>query len=410
MEIPRAYRPLKTDHVDADNIDARPIGLVEELVVVSNHIPYGRQWIDDEDVRAVSEVLVSDFLTTGPLVGVFENALAHYVSTKHAVVFNSGTSALHAAYFASGLGPDQEIITSPLTFAATANAARYLGAKVRFVDVEPDTGNIDPNTLEDAVSPATRIIVPVDYAGHPAEYDTIMHFASKHGLTVVADAAHSLGATYRGRKAGTLSDLAAISLHPVKPITTAEGGAVFTEQAHLADTLRSFRSHGIRRETNSDEPWYYEMHDLGYNYRLTDVQCALGMSQLKKIDTFIARRRSIAKRYNETLKDIHGLVLPTERPHVESAWHLYVVRVPEAKYRAPFFHRLRDLGLGVQVHYIPVYWHPYYEKLGYRRGLCPRAEDFYNRAVSLPIFPKMSDGDVDMVLERVFQAAREVWG
>lgn len=373
-------------------------------------IPYGRQWIDDDDVQAVVNILTSDFLTTGPVVDRFEQALASFTGAQQAVVLNSGTSALHAAYFAAGLQPGDEIITSPLTFAATANAARFLGANVRFVDIEPDTGTLNPNLLEEALSSKTRLIVPVDYAGHPAEYDAINGFANQHGLRVVADAAHSLGATYRGRKVGTLADLTAVSFHPVKPITTAEGGAIFTDNDEWARTIRGFRSHGIYREPSENEPWYYEMHHLGYNYRLTDVQSALGLSQLRRLEAFLDRRQCIANRYTEAFKEIDGLELPIVRPHVQSAWHLYVVRVPEAKYRSAFFRRLRELGIGVQVHYIPVYWHPYYQSLGYRRGLCPRAEDFYKRAVSLPLFPKMTDADIEVVIETVFQAAREVWG
>lgn len=373
-------------------------------------IPYGRQWIDDEDIQAVVEVLRSDFLTTGPVVERFEEELAAYTCATHAIVLNSGTSALHAAYYAAGLGPGDEIITSPLTFAATANAALYLGATVRFVDVEPDTGNIDPHALEDALSSRTKLVVPIDYAGHPAEYDEIVDFAKRHGLTVVADAAHSLGGMYRGRRVGTLADMTTTSLHPVKPITTAEGGAVFTDQGDWAQLMKTFRSHGICRDVKYDEPWYYEMRELGYNYRLTDVQCALGLSQLRKIDMFIRRRQSIAERYTDALNGVDGLELPTVRPHVRSAWHLYVVRVPEAKFRSAFFRRLRELGLGVQVHYIPVYWHPYYSQLGYGRGMCPTAEEFYKRAVSLPIFPAMNDSDIEFVIERVTQAAQEIWG
>lgn len=373
-------------------------------------IPYGRQWVDDEDVQAVVEVLKSDFLTTGPVVEQFEQALASFTHAQHAVVLNSGTSALHTAYFAAGLKTGDEIITSPLTFTATANAAQFLGANVQFVDIEPDTGNLDANLLEEALSPNTRLVVPVDYAGHPAEYDAINAFANQHGLRVVADAAHSLGATYRGRNVGTLADMTAVSFHPVKPITTAEGGATFTNNAEWAQTMRSFRSHGIYRDENRSEPWYYEMRHLGYNYRLTDVQCALGLSQLRRLKAFIGRRQFIADRYNEAFREIEGLELPSVRPYVQSAWHLYVVRVPEAKYRRPFFRRLRELGLGVQVHYIPVYWHPYYQALGYRRGLCPKAEDFYARAVSLPLYPKMTDDEIEAVVERVFKAAREVWG
>jgi len=373
-------------------------------------LPYGRQWIDDSDIEAVAAALTSDFLTTGPLVERFEEALAAWTGAAHAAVLNSGTAALHGAYHAVGLGPGDEMITSPLTFAATANAALYLGATVRFVDIDPATGNLDPRLLADAVSPRTRLITAVDFAGHPADYDPIHAAAREHGLPVVADGAHSLGAVYKGRPVGTLAALTTFSFHPVKPITTGEGGAVTTNDEEWIRRVRSFRSHGIVRDVAGEGPWYYEMQHLGCNYRLTDFQCALGLSQLKKLAGFIGRRRDIAARYNRALAEVPGLVLPHVEEGVEPGWHLYVVRVPEPRHRRPFFQRLRDMGIGVQVHYIPVYWHPYYEELGYRRGLCPHAEDFYSRCVSLPIFPKMADADVDRVIEAVAKAAGEVWG
>ncbi|ADR37617.1 UDP-4-keto-6-deoxy-N-acetylglucosamine 4-aminotransferase [Oceanithermus profundus DSM 14977] len=379
---------------------------------MSEFVPYGRQWIDEDDIQSVVEVLRSDFLTTGPMVRRFEEALERYTGSRHAVALNSGTSALHAAYFAAGLRPGDEIVTTPLTFAATANAALYLGAQVRFVDVEPDTGNLDPAALPQAVGERTRLIVPVDYTGHPADYDAITRVARTHGLRVVADAAHSLGAYYKGRPVGTLADATELSFHPVKPVTTAEGGAVLTDDPVLAERAATFRSHGIVRDParmqQAEGPWYYEVQQLGYNYRLTDVQSALGLSQLRKLDAFIARRRAIAERYFENLRDLPQLQLPAVRPDVKPGWHLFVVRVVEPKRRRAFFERLRDLGLGVQVHYIPVHWHPIYQELGFKRGQFPRAEDYYARAVSLPIFPKMSDADVDSVIERVRRAVREV--
>ncbi|XOB98441.1 UDP-4-amino-4,6-dideoxy-N-acetyl-beta-L-altrosamine transaminase [Deinococcota bacterium DY0809b] len=379
---------------------------------MSEFVPYGRQWIDEDDIQSVVEVLRSDFLTTGPMVRRFEEGLERYTGARHAVALNSGTSALHAAYFAAGLRPGDEIVTTPLTFAATANAALYLGAQVRFVDVEPDTGNLDPAALPQALSERTRLIVPVDYTGHPSDYDAIVKVARTHGLRVVADAAHSLGARYKGRPVGTLADATELSFHPVKPVTTAEGGAVLTNDPALAERVGVFRSHGIVRDParmHQDEgPWYYEVQHLGYNYRLTDVQSALGLSQLQKLDAFIARRRAIAKRYFENLRDLPQLLLPTVRPDVEPGWHLFVVRVVEPERRRVFFERLRELGLGVQVHYVPVHWHPIYRELGFKRGQFPQAEGFYARAVSLPIFPKMSDADVDSVIERVRRAAFEV--
>lgn len=365
-------------------------------------IPYGRQQIDEEDILAVVDVLRSDFLTTGPAVGLFERALCQYTGAKHAVVVNSGTAALHAAYFAAGLQPGDEIITSPLTFAATANAALYLGAKVRFVDVEPDTGNIDPERIEEAITPRTKLIVPIDFTGQPANYDRIRQIADKHNLLVVADAAHSLGASYHGHKVGILADITATSFHPVKPITTAEGGAIFTHRQDFADRAGSFRTHGIIRDPklmqNPEGTWYYEMHDLGFNYRLPDVLCALGLSQLSKLDRFLARRRQIAAIYSQELAGLPALTLPSVAPDIESGWHLYVVQVNDPAVRQAAFGRLRELGLGVQVHYIPVHFHPYYQRLGYKRGSLPVAEDFYARSISLPIFPAMTDEDVSCVV------------
>lgn len=374
-------------------------------------IPYGRQWIDDDDVHAVIEALRSDFLTTGPRVPRFEEALAGLTGARRVVAVNSGTSALHAMYFAAGIGPGDEVITTPLTFAATANAALYLGAQVRFVDVLPDTGNIDPEAAAQAVGPRTRAIVAVDYTGHPADYDELRAFADARGLRLFADAAHSLGASYRGRRVGTLADATEISFHPVKPITTAEGGAIVTDDDALADRAATFRSHGIVREPErmevDDGAWHYEQHLLGFNYRLTDLQAALGTSQLRRLGPFLARRREIAAGYLEQLADLPAITLPVVRPDVEPGWHLFVVRVADASRRRTFFDRLRELGLGVQVHYIPVHHHPFYRKLGFEVGSCPVAEDFSARAVSLPIFPRMTDYDVERVVAAVRRAAAE---
>jgi perosamine synthetase len=375
-------------------------------------LPYGRQWIDDDDVAAVIEVLRGEFLTTGPAVEAFETALCCATGASFAVAVNSGTAALHAAYYAAGLRPGDNIVTSPMTFAATANAARYLNAEVRFVDVEADTGNIDPRKVEAAIDSRTRLIVAVDFAGHPADYDALAPLSERHGATLVADAAHSLGASYKGRKVGTLATLTEISCHPVKPVTTGEGGAVLTSNSEFARIAREFRSHGITRErtrmTADDGPWYYEQTDLGFNYRLTDIQCALGSSQLNKLDAFIQRRRAIAARYSKAFSDLAALELPAVRNEVEPGWHLYVLRVREASRRRVFFERLRESGLLVQVHYLPVYRHPYYAELGYPPGLCPGAEDFYARCVSVPIFPRMSDDEVASVIDRVRRAVADV--
>jgi UDP-4-amino-4,6-dideoxy-N-acetyl-beta-L-altrosamine transaminase len=374
-------------------------------------IPYGRQSIDDDDVAAVEEILRSDYLTTGPAIARFESAVAAASGARRAVAVNSGTAALHAMYFAAGIGPDDEIVTSPLTFASTANAALFLGASVRFADVDARTGNIDPSCVAELLGPRTRAIVAVDYAGQPADYDSLRELAASRHLALLADAAHSLGATDRGRRVGTLADASALSFHPVKPITTGEGGAVTTDDDALAARAARFRTHGMARDPDelerNDGPWFYEQHDLGFNYRLTDVQAALGTSQLRRLGEFIARRRAIAARYDQQLAHIEGLELPTVRAGAEPGWHLYVVMVRDAGRRSAFFERLRASGLGVQVHYIPVYLHPYYRRLGYEPGLCPVAEDRYARSVSLPIFPRMSDDDVSSVVERVSAAAAD---
>lgn len=371
-------------------------------------IPYGRQWISEEDIAAVADVLRSDFVTTGPAVPRFEQALAETTGARHAVAVNSGTSALHAMYAAAGIGPGDEIVTSPLTFAATANAALYLGAGVRFVDVQEDTGNIDPSLVEAAITPRTKAIVAVDYAGHPADYDELRDIADRHGLLMLADAAHSLGAAYHGAPVGTLAHASALSFHPVKPITTAEGGAVVTDDADLAERAARFRTHGITSDPALVAPgegaWYYEQLDLGYNYRLTDVQAALGLSQLGRLPAFIAKRREIAAFYLQALADLDELRLPGVHAGAEPGWHLFVIRVRDAAQRRPLFDRLRESGLGVQVHYIPVYWHPYYQRLGYARGLCPVAEEFYGAAMSLPIFPRLPDEMAQEVVARVVEA------
>jgi UDP-4-amino-4,6-dideoxy-N-acetyl-beta-L-altrosamine transaminase len=375
-------------------------------------LPYGRQWVDEADIAAVVEVLRGDFLTTGPAVGQFEQRLAAATGASHAVACNSGTSALHMMYAAMGVGQGDEIITSPLTFAATANAAHYLGASVKFVDVTPDTGNLDPALVAAAVTPRTKLIVPVDFGGHPADYDAIHAVAAAHNLPVAADAAHSLGGSYHGRPVGTLAMATEVSLHPVKPITTAEGGAVLTSDAGIAERAARFRTHGITRDPallSSDEgPWFYEQLELGFNYRLTDVQAALGSSQLAKLGAFIARRQAIAARYHEALADLAAVELPTERAGVKSGWHLYALRVRDAARRRPLFERLRELGLGVQVHYLPVYRHPWYRANGYADVTCPNADDYYAREISLPVFPRMTDAEQDSAIERIRQAVTEL--
>jgi perosamine synthetase len=376
--------------------------------------PYGRQEIDDQDIAAVVDTLKSDYLTTGPQVDIFEKKLSEVTGAEHSVVVNSGTSALHAAYFAAGLKQGDEIVTSPLTFAATGNAALYLGAKVKFVDIDDETGNIDPSLLEKHITPQTKLIVPVDFAGHPADYRAIDEIAKHKKLLTVADAAHSLGATYFGSKVGKLANLTTTSFHPLKLITSAEGGAIFTDNSGYAQKMKAFRTHGIVKEKGhlnlQDEgAWYHEMQEIGFNYRLSDVHAALGSSQLNKLETFVSRRQQIAAAYTEALSGLAGIRLPSEQEGVKSAWHLYVIRVLDgSKARRRLFEKLQELKLGVQVHYIPVYWHPHYKNLGFKQGACPKAELFYEQAISLPIYPSLSDSDLVIIQERIREAIKLV--
>lgn len=379
-----------------------------------NYLPYGKQYIDEEDIRTVVETLQSDWLTTGPKVKEFEKLLAECVGAKYVVTFSSGTAALHGAYFAAGVGEGDEVITSPITFAATANAACYLGAKPVFVDVKRDTVNIDPKKIESAITPRTKVIAPVDFTGQPADMDNIMRIARKHRLVVVEDAAHALGATYKGRPVGSIADMTIFSFHPVKHITTGEGGAVSTNNEEYYQKLLSFRTHGITKEqeqlTEYHGPWYHEMHFLGYNYRITDIQCALGISQLKKLDLFLKRRRELAESYYKKLNDVSQIELPTIIPDRQSAWHLYTVKLRgENPPRRRVFEGLHQRGIGVQVHYIPVYWHPYYQQKGYSKGICPIAEDYYSRCISLPIFPAMTHKDLDHVVDELKSAIDKIY-
>jgi perosamine synthetase len=362
-------------------------------------LPYGRQTLTETDIAAVVDVLRSDWLTTGPKVAEFEEAMAAVVGARHAVSFNSGTAALHAAVFAAGLEPGDEAITTPLTFCATANAVLYQGATPVFADVRNDTLTIDPDDVSRRITPRTKAILPVDYAGHPAQLDAIRALADRHGLIVIEDAAHALGATDHGRAIGSISHLSTFSFHPVKHLTTGEGGMVTTDNGDLARRLRLFRNHGIdrdARERQAEGTWYYEMTALGFNYRLTDVACALGLAQVPRLAANLARRRAIAARYAEGLSGTPNLVLPRTAADVTHAWHLYPVRVAPPLDRGEVFRALRAEGLGVNVHYVPVHLHPYYrDRFGYRGGEFPKAEAAYQQLVSLPMFHGMSDDDVD---------------
>jgi perosamine synthetase len=371
-------------------------------------LPYGRQSISEDDIQTVVDVLRSDWLTTGPKVAEFEEALAARVGAKYAVAYSSGTAALHGAAFAAGLKPGDEAITSPLTFAATANCVLYQGARPVFADVSPDTLNLDPDLLAERITPNTRAILPVDYAGHPADLDPILALGERHGLTVIEDACHALGADYKGRRTGSIAHMAVFSFHPVKHVATGEGGMVTTDRADLAENLRRFRNHGISsdaRQRHASGQWHYEMVQLGFNYRLTDIACALGISQLKKLEANLARRREIAARYTAAFRNLRGVIAPSVRPDVNPAWHLYPIRVNPShlkKDRAHMFRALRAENIGVNVHYIPVHLHPYYrDRFGYQGGEYPVAETAYEQLISLPMFHAMTEQDVEDVVAAV---------
>jgi perosamine synthetase len=378
--------------------------LSPEAPAAPKHLPYGRQSIDEDDIAAVVEILRSDWLTTGPAVDRFESAVAAYTGARHAVAVSSGTAALHAAMYALGVEPGDEVIVPPMTFAATANAVVYCGGTPVFADVLPGSLLLDPACVAAKITPRTRAIVPVDYAGQPCDYDELRELAGRRNLALVADACHSIGATYRNRSVGTLADMTAFSFHPVKHITTGEGGLIATDDDRLAARLRVFRNHGIttdHRQRSRQGAFFYEMVDLGFNYRITDFQCALGTSQLRKLPRWLQRREEIASAYDQRFARIPG-IRPLERLSGRShAWHLYVVRLDPAvvrPFRADVFTALRNAGIGANVHYIPVHFHPFYRKrFGYGEGLCPVAEKAYEQILSLPIYPGMTDGDVARV-------------
>jgi perosamine synthetase len=360
-------------------------------------------------------VLRSDWLTTGPNVAAFEQAFAAQVGAHDAVAISNGTAALHAAAFAAHIQPGDEVIVTPLTFAASANCVRYQGGTVVFADVRADTLNLDPARVVEAITPRTRAIVTVDYTGQPSDLTELNALAQQHGLTVIEDASHALGATYRHQPIGALTDLTTFSLHPVKHITTGEGGVITTNNPKLAAHMRRFRNHGItsdHRQREQAGSWFYEMIDLGYNYRLTDIQCVLGLSQLKKLPGWVARRREIAARYTAAFSSWPEIEPPATLADRESAWHLYVIRLNLDRLRvdrARVFAALRAENIGVNVHYIPVPWHPYYQQLGYVKGQWPIAEAAYERMISLPMWAGMSDRDVDDVvaaLQKVIEAYR----
>ena len=368
-------------------------------------IPYGKQSIDKDDIEAVVEVLSSDWLTTGPKIPEFESAVAKYVDARYAVAVCNGTAALHAAMFAMGIGPGDEVIVPPMTFVSTANCIVFQGGTPVFSDIDPDTLLIDPALIEEKITPRTKAIIAVDYAGQPCNYDSLRNIAEKHGIYLIADACHALGAKYKDKMVGSLADMTIFSFHPVKHITTGEGGMVVTDNEELSARIRLFRNHGIAtdyKQRDKQSTWFYEMSELGYNYRITDFQCALGLSQLKKLPKTLEIRRKIASRYDDVFAS-----MPTIRPlalekHVLHAYHLYVVKLDfEAigSNRASLFHKLRNKGVGANVHYIPVHLQPYYRKhFGTHSGLCPATEKAYEKILSIPLFPGMTDEDINRVI------------
>ena len=384
-------------------------------------LPYGRQSLHDADIQAVVEVLKSDWLTTGPKVGEFEERFAAWVGARHAVSFSSGTAALHGAAFAAGLEAGDEAITTPMTFCATANCILYQGATPVFADVSPDTLNLDPKEVSKKVSARTKAIFAVDYAGHPAALDELGQLAKTQvpqgrSPLLIEDACHALGAEYRGKRVGGIADMTVFSFHPVKHLTTGEGGMVTTNDARLAETLRRFRNHGISSEARQRQEagqWFYEMVLLGFNYRLTEIACALGLSQLERLDANLARRREIAAQYGEAFRDLPAIVIPAVREDVNPAWHLYPIRLKLemlAVGRGEIFQALRAENIGVNVHYIPVHQHPYYRERSKSKESYPVTEHAYERLISLPMFHSMTVQDVEDVIHALLKVVTHYEG
>lgn len=364
-------------------------------------IQYSTQLIEDDDINSVVKAMREDWLTGGPGVDEFEHDFASYVDAKYAVAMSNCTAVLHASCNIINIQKGDEIITSPITMASSANAALYCGGRPVFADIDPNTYNINPHEVEKKITDKTKAIVAVDYAGQPCNLDALKEIAVEHNLILIEDSAHAAGASYKGKKVGSISDLTAFSFHPVKTMTTLEGGMVTTNRKDWYEKLKLFRAHGIIRTQEMMEkegPWFSEQIFLGYNYRLTDVQCALGRSQLKKLDRFVSRRRECAKFYDENLKEISSIVIPHQDEASRSSYHLYPVLVPKER-RREIFIKMREAGIGVSVQYYPVYKHKYYQEIGYRDVCCPVAEDFYAREITLPAHPKITNNDLQYIVD-----------
>lgn len=378
--------------------------------VRENKIFYGHQWIDNEDVEAVKDVLLGDYLTCGPNVGKMEKMLESYTGAKHAVAVSNGTAALHCACIAAGVKTGDEVITTPVTFAASANCALYCGATPVFADINPETYNIDPESIRKHITEKTKAVVAVDFTGQAVEIEKIRAICDEFNLVFIEDAAHSIATKYNGKQVGSLADITTFSFHPVKTITGGEGGACLTNNDDFYRKLALAHAHGITHDecmmedTPHEGPWYYEEISLGYNYRITDFQAALIISQMKKIDKFAARRKEIVKKYNEAFKSIPEIMIQKEIPESDTCRHLYIIRLDLNKLtcsRREFFDAMSAENVQPQIHYVPVYWFPYYQHLGYEKGLCPNAEEVYKGIMSIPLYPKMTDQDVADVIHAV---------
>ncbi len=377
--------------------------------VRDSKIFYGRQWIGDDDVKMVADALKGDLITCGPFVDELEKELCKVTGAKYAVAVCNGTAALHCAAIAAGLGEGDEVITTPLTFAASANCARYVGAMPVFADVVPETYNIDPKSIEEHITEKTKAVVAVDYTGQAVEHDRIKEICDRHGLTMIIDAAHAIGTKYKGHPEGSLADMTCFSFHPVKTITSGEGGAITTNDPELYRKLRLASQHGIVRNPSEmveepEGPWVYEMQELGYNYRMTDFQAALLISQLHKLEAFSSRRKAIVRRYDEAFSEIPEIFVQKEIPESDTTRHLYIIQLKLDKLscsRREFYDALSAENVQCQIHYVPVYWFPYYQKLGFEKGLCPVAEGIYKGIMSIPLYPLMTDEDVEDVITAV---------
>lgn len=373
-------------------------------------IYYGRQWISEDDIKAVTEVLRSDFITCGPKVEEMERLLEAYTGAKYAVAVSNGTAALHCACIAAGVGSGDEVITTPITFAASANCALYCGAKPVFADINPETYNIDPESIRANITDRTKAVVAVDFTGQSVQNDEIRAICDDHNLIFIEDAAHAIATKYKGQQIGSLADITCFSFHPVKTITGGEGGAVLTNNEEFYKKLVLAHTHGITHNEALMEgaphegPWYYEEISLGYNYRITDFQAALIVSQMSKLDKFAARRKEIVKRYNDAFSKLPGIIIQKEIPESDTCRHLYIIRLDLEQMkctRREFFDAMSEENIQCQIHYIPVYWFPYYQHLGYEKGLCPNAEEVYKGIMSIPLYPRMSDQDVEDVIRAV---------